>query len=137
MTIARQERTSWSKRARDYVKAVEADYVLSHGEEIVIVSLARAITREDALTLAMHGEPLAVANRFGELVNHPHVVELRQVGGLIAKLVGSLRLPEIVEAADGTRTAGRQAQKRTGSRGTYAPAGDATGDVMLRIVGHG
>ncbi|MGW6035716.1 hypothetical protein ACWFOS_18880 [Gordonia terrae] len=120
MSIRRAERQAWSDRARDYVKAIERDYELTESEQVVMVELARAITRSDEITEALRTESLSVTNRFGEVVAHPYVVELRQLGGLIAKLIGALRLPDIESDGRGGRQAGKTPQKRSQPRGTYS-----------------
>ncbi|WP_431840485.1 hypothetical protein [Gordonia hongkongensis] len=136
MAITKSEIRGWSKNARTWIEAVLGTYELTASEELIARDVCRAVTRLDAIDAELQDAALTVENRFGEVVSHPLVVEQRLLAQSTAKLVGSLRLPEI-EAEDTAgkvsgRTGGRQ-PKRVQVRSIYGPS--AGRDVVARMVG--
>lgn len=124
MTISRAEKSAWSARARTLAKALQSDFELGADDEVILVSLARAITREDECHGEMHGKPMTTEDRFGQLIAHPLIVEQRQLATLIRQLTGQLRVPEIETDSTGQRTekAGTRKPRRATTRSPYAPA---------------
>lgn len=112
---------SWSPNAKQWWKSTHADYTLTASELVLAREVCRQVTRLDTLNKKLENAPLTQANRFGEDVPNPLLVEARQISGSLAKLIGSLRLPEITVDDQGQATTGKTPQKRTGARGTYGP----------------
>ena len=117
---------SWSPNAKRWWKSTHADYTLTASELILAREVCRQITRLDTLNSKLENAPLTQTNRFGEEVPNPLLVEARQISGSLAKLIGSLRLPEIDVDEQGKTVMGKTPQKRPGARGTYGPYAPAS-----------
>ncbi|PKZ64361.1 hypothetical protein CYJ73_17335 [Gordonia terrae] len=125
MTITKTEMRGWSKNARSWIESVLDVYELTASEKILAREVCRGIDRLDQIADALRGQSLTVENRFGETVTNPLVVEQRLLSQSVAKLSGSLRLPEI-DAEDTAgkvsgRTGGKQ-PKRVQMRNMYGPS---------------
>lgn len=125
MKITQAERKTWSPKARQFVAELEDTFELTPGEVVTLIETARGITRLDAIHAALQGGELTVQDRFGAQVSHPLVVEARLTSAVVAKLIGSLRVPEIeADEATGAATTkkGTKTPRRVGIRaGMYAP----------------
>ncbi|PWV49219.1 hypothetical protein [Nocardiopsis sp. L17-MgMaSL7] len=91
--------------------SVVTDFGLDPHEELLLVQAVRCADRLDAMAEALTGASLTVANRHGDQVSHPLLVESRQQSALLAKLLASLRLPSGDEDA--------RPQRRGAARGAY------------------
>lgn len=117
---------AWSTNAKKWWKSTHADYTLTASELVLAREVCRQITRLDILNAKLADAPLTQTSRFGEEVPNPLLVEARQISGSLAKLIGSLRLPEIDVDEQGKTVMGKTPQKRTGARGTYGPYAPAS-----------
>ena len=91
--------------------SVVNDFGLDPHEELLLIQAVRCADRLDEMAVALDGAPLTVANRHGDQVSHPLLVESRQQSALLAKLLASLRLPS---GDEDTRP-----QRRGAARGAY------------------
>ncbi|GAA1449652.1 hypothetical protein [Nocardiopsis tropica] len=91
--------------------SVVTDFGLDPHEELLLIQAVRCADRLDQMADALDGAPLTVANRHGDQVPHPLLVESRQQSQLLAKLLASLRLPSGEEDA--------RPQRRGAARGSY------------------
>ena len=96
--------------------AVCADYELAPHELVLLEQAARTVDLLHRLEAAAQAGPLV--DDAGRI--HPAIVEARQCRGLLARLVASLRIPELPDdddQADGD--AGPRPQRRGAARGAY------------------
>ncbi|MFL1446177.1 hypothetical protein [Nocardiopsis protaetiae] len=91
------------------------DYDLDSHEELLLVQAVRCVDRLDEMAEALADAPLTVANRYGDEVPHPLLVESRQQSLVLARLLASLRLPS------GDEEDVRRPQRRGAARGSYGP----------------
>ncbi len=96
-------------------RSVMGEYELDGHDELVLLQAVRCADLLDDLADAADGEPLTVANRFGELVTNPLLTEQRQQAIVLARLLAALRLPSDEEDA-------RRPQRRS-ARGAYGVRG--------------
>ena len=83
--------------------------------------VCRGMTRLDAINDELQGASLTVTNRFGESVTAPLVTEQRMLSQSVAKLIGTLRLPEVESQERNVTERTGTTQRRTQVRGQYAP----------------
>lgn len=122
MNISKAEQRTWSQSARSWWTQTNDTYELTPSEIVIAREVCRGMTRLDAINEELQGAPLTVTNRFGESVTAPLVTEQRLLSQSTAKLIGTLRLPEVEsqEQHNVTERTGTQ-QRRTQVRGQYAP----------------
>ncbi len=139
MSLTKTEIRQYGRNARTWAEAVVDEFTLTPSEALIAREVCRGIDRLDELADVLQGLPLTVVNRFGETVTHPLVVEQRLLAQSVARLIGSLRLPE--PAADDTttdkstaRTGGKQ-PRRVQVRGPYGTYGPGARDAVSRLVG--
>lgn len=91
--------------------AVTADYELEVHELLLLEQACRAADQLDRLAEEAAGQPVTVTNVKGDRVTHPAIVESRQQGLALSRLLASLRLPSGDES--------ERPQRRGGARGSY------------------
>lgn len=125
MKITAAERKTWSRKAKEYAKELEDAFDLSGSEIVTLIEVCRAISRLDAINTALQDGDLTSVDRYGVPVTHPLIVEARLTSANLARLIGALRVPEIVEDAEtgqATVKKGSKKPRRAAVRpGMYAP----------------
>ncbi|WP_433503548.1 hypothetical protein ACQP04_28115 [Pseudonocardia halophobica] len=94
-------------------RSITADYDVEEHEHLLLLEACRVADRLDRLAMESAGAPLTVKNFKGDEVANPLLVETRQQGIVLARLLASLRLPTGDEDE-----ALRRPQRRGGARGT-------------------
>ena len=126
MKITAAERKTWSKKAKEYARELEEAFDLTASEIVTLIEVCRAISRLDAINDALQDGELTAVDRYGVPVTHPLIVEARLTSANLARLIGSLRVPEIVEDAETGQASvkkGTRGPRRVGVRpGMYAPS---------------
>lgn len=107
--------TGLRKSGRELWRALLTDYELDQHEQATLLQACRLADICDDLQRTIESEGLMSESSQGPRV-HPAVVELRQQGIALARLLAALRIPA-GEADDGRTPA------RPGARGVYAIRG--------------
>ena len=118
MSISKTEIRAHGKNARAWIDAVLDVYELTASDEVTAREIMRQIDQLDQIAEALQAEPLTITNRFGELVTHPLRVEARLLSQTTAKLIGSLRLPD-VDAEDTDAKKPAKQPRRVQPRSVY------------------
>lgn len=87
-------------------------YALAHHELVILHEACRVADRLERLAVESRDAPLTAVDRKGDPIASPLLVEARQQQIVLARLIASLRLPDITEGA--------RPQHRGGARGVYA-----------------
>ena len=99
-------------------RGVLADFDLTGAESEILRECVRVTDMIDRLEQEAAAGPLTITDKRGEAKTAPAIVETRQQRALLARLVASLRLPDL--------DTGERPQRRGAARGAYA-RGRATG----------
>lgn len=110
--------TGLRKSGRALWRAVLTDYELDEHESATLLQACRLADLCDTLTRTIEAEGVMAESSQGSRV-HPAVVELRQQGIALARLMTALRIPAGETTGDG------RTQHRPGVRGVYGIAGGA------------
>jgi hypothetical protein len=102
-------------------QAVTVDYELDQHELALLLAAGRTVDRLEDIAEALHGAPLTVENKRGDMIVQPLLVEQRQQSLVLARLVASLRLPS-GETEEGELI---RPQRRGAARGSYGIRGIA------------
>jgi hypothetical protein len=102
---------------------VVADYTLDQHEVALLTAACRTVDRLEDIADALRAAPLTTTNARGDLVAHPLLVEQRQQGISLSRLLASLRLPT-GETEDGALV---RPQRRGAARGSYGIRGAIAG----------
>ncbi len=102
-------------------QAVTVDYELDQHELALLLAACRTVDRLEDLAEALQEAPLTVENKRGDMIVQPLLVEQRQQGLVLARLVASLRLPS-GETEEGELI---RPQRRGAARGSYGIRGIA------------
>jgi hypothetical protein len=105
--LGTQGRALWS--------SVTADYDLEQHEVALLTAACRTADRLEDIAEALAGASLTVKNTRGDEIAHPLLVEQRQQGISLSRLLASLRLPT-GETEDGDLV---RPQRRGAARGSY------------------
>lgn len=98
---------------------VVGSYDLDQHEVALLTAACRTVDRLEDIAGALQESPLTTTNARGDLVAHPLLVEQRQQGISLSRLVASLRLPS-GETDDGELI---RPQRRGAARGSYGIRG--------------
>jgi hypothetical protein len=98
-------------------KSVLAEYDLQVHEEILLLEAARCADRLDRLAEEASKGPVTQRNFKGDEIAHPAMVEARQQGAALSRLLASLRLPS---GDEGNMS---RPQRRGAARGSYGIRG--------------
>jgi hypothetical protein len=101
-------------------RSVVTEYDLQVHEEILLLEASRCSDRLDRLAEEAAKGTVTVRNIKGDQVAHPAMVEARQQGAALSRLLASLRLPSGDEG-DMSRP-----QRRGAARGSYGIRGIAS-----------
>ena len=77
---------------RLWLAALE-NYEFDVHEELLLLQACRTADRLDRLAIEAEANDVTTANRFGELVAHPALIESRQQSITLARLLAALRMP--------------------------------------------
>ncbi|MBE7193334.1 MAG: hypothetical protein INR66_12725 [Gordonia polyisoprenivorans] len=124
MKITAAEQRTWTKGAREWWSSVEGEFDLTASEIVTAREIGRGLSRLDRLWEHLAAaDTLTTENRFGETVVDPLAVEARLLAQTVARLIGSLRLPEVEsdwDTDESSQVRERTPQRRTQARGFYA-----------------
>jgi len=81
------------RRGKALFKSVIVDFVLSEGEQALLLEACRCLDDIEALQQAVVGVPMTTVGSRGQEVVHPLRAELRSQRLLLAKLIGQLDVP--------------------------------------------
>lgn len=124
-TKMRAPRGLASQGKRLWVDVVES-YELDQHEVALLTAACRTVDRlEDIAEALANAESLTTTNARGDLVAHPLLVEQRQQGISLSRLLASLRLPS-GETEDGALI---RPQRRGAARGAYGIRGALGGSA--------
>jgi hypothetical protein len=98
-------------------RSVVCEYELQVHEEILLLEASRCADRLDRLAEEAAKGAVTVRNIKGDEVAHPAMVEARQQGAALSRLLASLRLPSGDEGQLG------RPQRRGAARGSYGIRG--------------
>ncbi|OZM81146.1 hypothetical protein [Pseudonocardia sp. MH-G8] len=87
-------------------------YGLGHHELVLLHEACRTADRLERLAVEGRDAPLTAVDRKGDPIASPLLVEARQQQIVFARLVASLRLPDLEDV-------GARPQRRGGARGVY------------------
>jgi hypothetical protein len=98
---------------------VTGSYDIDQHEVALLTQACRTVDRLEDIAAALEAAPLTTTNARGDLVAHPLLVEQRQQGIALSRLLASLRLPS-GETEDGQLV---RPQRRGAARGSYGIRG--------------
>jgi hypothetical protein len=94
--------------------SVTNDYDIEEHERLLLIEACRVADRLDAIAAELVGAPLTMTNFKGDPCSNPLLVEARQQGIVLARLLTTLRLPA------GDEDDPSRPQRRGGARGVYS-----------------
>lgn len=90
-------------------RSITDEFDLAEHERILLLTACRYADTMDRFAAEMAiGQPLTVTNARGDEVANPRIVEMRQTGQALARVLASLRIPDPDDARPQRRGAIRQ-----------------------------